>query len=370
MLDVLFITTGMHIGGVQTFIINYAPYLMQNGIRLNIAVQVEHEEMYDKYLESIGCRIFHITSLNKSKIRFMKDIYDLLNRYPEIKIIHSHQNFSNVYALLAAKIQGSKVRISHSHSHIETTSLFRKVMRKLLQWTLPYYATDYWGCSIAATQWLFGKYANSDKCLIINNAIDTDLYAYNDNTREQLRKEMNLEGKMVWIQVGSFSSNKNQVFSIQLFRKFHTKYPNSSFLLCGDGELKGQLNTMIEEMELTDSIRLLGNVTNVNEILNACDLYIMPSFFEGLGMSMIEAQTSGLPCVVSSAIPEEAILNNNIIKCNTWNEDEWLEAIENTCSLHINREDAFIAIQKAGYDIKIEADKLASEYKQLVKDRI
>lgn len=370
MLDVLYITTGMHIGGVQTFIVNYAPYLMQNGIRLNIAVQVDHEELYDKYLENIGCRIFHITSLNKSKIRFMKDIYHLLNQHPEIKIIHSHQNFSNVYALLAAKIQGTKIRISHSHSNIKASSLSRKMMRKLLQWTLPYYATDYWGCSIEAAQWLFGKYANSNRGFVINNAINTDLYAYNENTRNILRKEMNLEGKMVWGQVGSFSSNKNQTFSIQLFQKFHTKYPDSFFLLCGDGPIKGQLTKMIEEKRLTNCVRLLGNVTNVNEILNACDLYIMPSYHEGLPLTIIEAQTSGLPCVVSSAIPDDALINNNIIKCHTWNEYEWLEAIENAYFLHLNREEAFIAVQQAGYDIKIEADKLASKYKQLVRNRI
>ncbi|OUO52401.1 hypothetical protein B5F77_08615 [Parabacteroides sp. An277] len=366
MLDVLYITTGMHIGGVQTFIVNYAPYLMRNGIRLNIAVQVDHEEIYDKYLESIGCRIFHITSLNKSKIRFMKDIYHLLNQHPEIKIIHSHQNFSNVYALLAAKIQGTKIRISHSHSNIKASSLSRKVMRKLLQWILPYYATDYWGCSMEAAQWLFGKYANSNRCFVINNAINLNLYAYNEDTRNILRKEMNLEGKIVWVQVGSLSSNKNQTFSIHLFQKFHAKYPDSFFLLCGDGQIKGQLTKIIEEKGLTNCVRLLGNVTNVNEILNACDLFIMPSLFEGLGLSAIEAQASGLPCVVSSAIPDDALINNNIIKCHTWNEDEWLKAIENVYSLHTNREDAFITIQQAGYDVKIEADKLASKYKQLV----
>ena len=370
MLDVLYITTGMHIGGVQTFIVNYAPYLMQNGIRLNIAVQVDHEEIYDKYLEGVGCRIFHITSLNKSKIRFMKDIYNLLNQHPEIKIIHSHQNFSNVYALLAAKMQGTKIRISHSHSNIKASSLSRKVMRKLLQWTLPYYATDYWGCSMEATQWLFGKYAKSDRCLVINNAIDTNLYSYNNDIRKILRTEMNLEKKIVWVQVGSFSSNKNQTFSIQLFQKFHAKYPDSAFLLCGDGEIKNQLNKMIEEMDLTDSVRLLGNVTNVNEILNACDLYIMPSYHEGLPLTIIEAQASGLPCVVSSAISDNALVNNNIIKCHTWNENEWLKAIENAYPFHTNREDAFVSIQQAGYDIKIEADKLASKYKQLVRNRI
>lgn len=370
MLDVLYITTGMHIGGVQTFIVNYAPYLMQNRIRLNIAVQVSHEEIYDKYLESIGCRIFHITSLNKSKIRFMKDIYNLLNQHPEIKIIHSHQNFSNVYALLAAKMQGTKIRISHSHNNIKTSSLSRKVMRKLLQWTLPYYATDYWGCSIAATQWLFGKYTKSNRCLVVNNAIDANLYAYNNDMRKILRKEMNLEGKVVWIQVGSLSLIKNQVFSIQLFQKFHVKCPNSIFLLCGDGQIKGQLIKMIDEMGLTGSVRLLGNVTNINEILNACDLYIMPSCHEGLPLTIIEAQTSGLPCVVSSAIPDDALINNNIIKCHTWNEDEWLKAIENAYPLHTNREDAFVSIQQAGYDIKIEADKLVSKYKQLVRNRI
>ena len=240
----------------------------------------------------------------------------------------------------------------------------------MLQWTLPYYATDYWGCSMAATQWLFGKYAKSNRCLVINNAIDTNLYAYNDNIRKNLRNEMNLGEEIVWVQVGSLSLTKNQVFSIRLFQKFHTKYSNSSFLLCGEGQIKEQLNKMIKEMKLTNCVRLLGNVTNVNEILNACDLYIMPSYHEGLPLTMIEAQVSGLPCVVSSAIPDEALMNNNIIKCHTWNENEWLKAIEKVYLLHTDRKDAFITIQQAGYDLKIEADKLASKYKQLVRNRI
>ena len=113
-----------------------------------------------------------------------------------------------------------------------------------------------------------------------------------------------------------------------------------------------------------------SDVSDIENYYNAGDLLLLPSQYEGLPLTMIEAQVSGLPCVVSSAIPDEALMNNNIIKCHTWNENEWLKAIEKVYLLHTDRKDAFITIQQAGYDLKIEADKLASKYKQLVRNRI
>lgn len=334
---------------------------------MNIAVQVEEEELYDKYLEEIGCRIFRVTSMNRSKRRFMRDIYHLLKQHPEIEIVHSHQNYSNVYALSVAKMCGIKVRISHSHSTVAATSFARKIVRKLLQTSLPFYASDYWACSHAAAQWLFGRHANSNRCIIVNNAIDVKRYSFDPLSREKLRKKMNLDDQVLWIQVGTLSENKNQRFSINLFKKYHENHPRSTFLLCGDGAIRGQLEELITRLGLTDSVRLLGSVTDVNDLLCACDLFIMPSCYEGLGLSVIEAQASGINCIVSAAISNDILFMNNVVRCATWDEEVWLNVIEHVMSSHENRKKGEYIIRQNGYDVETEATKLVQKYKQLIE---
>ena len=178
---------------------------------------------------------------------------------------------------------------------------------------------------------------------------------------------MNLDNQVLWIQVGTLSENKNQRFSINLFKKYHENHPRSTFLLCGDGGIKGQLEELITQLELSDSVRLLGSVTNVNDLLCACDLYIMPSRYEGLSLSVIEAQASGINCIFSAAISNESLFMNNVVRCATWDEEEWLNAVEYVMSSHENRKKGEYTIRQNGYDVETEATKLVQKYKQLIE---
>lgn len=357
----------MHIGGVQSFIVNYAPYLQRNGIRLNIAVQTSEDELYDAYLKEIGCRIFHITSLGDSKIRFIQDLYKLLKSHPEIKIVHAHQNFANIYPLITARFCGVKVRISHSHSTDTITKqpFLKALAKKMLQYLLPLYATDYFACSSMAATWLFGKYCHRDRCKIIRNAIDTTKYQYNTEVRKRIRGDLRASDKTIWLQVGSLNTNKNQIFTLNLFSEYLKINPNALLLICGDGAILPQLIDVTKQLHIQDNVLFLGNVQNVHELLSVADIYFMPSFFEGLPLSIVEAQAAGISCIVSQAIPNEVIFADNVIKVNSFKLEEWLEV----CLKRQSNNDRILGkdiVKKHGYDISKEGIEMARMYKYLV----
>lgn len=133
MIQVLCVTTKLQFGGVQSFLKNYAAGLKDYGVQYNFAVQTDVRQPLDDYFESLGCKIYHITSMSESKVGFMRDLFSLLRDHPEIQIVHSHLNFANVYSLISAKLAGVKVRISHSHSNYEPKSFINDLIKKIIK---------------------------------------------------------------------------------------------------------------------------------------------------------------------------------------------------------------------------------------------
>lgn len=367
MIDVLCVTTKLCVGGVQTFLINNAEPLLKYGVRLNFAVQTDQKQCYDDYIMSLGCKIFHITSLGASKIRFMKDIRSILKLNQSIRIIHTHQNFANLYSLLAA--HSLSVRISHAHSSYPSTSLFNRIIKWGFKQSLPLIATNYWACSEKAAQWLYGKHSHSKKCEIINNAINTSRFKFNPEVRNRVRATLNLSDKTVLCHVGTFGEAKNHMFLLDVFKSYHDANPLSHLLLCGDGPLRKPIEDKIEKLGLNDSVTLLGNVINAEEYLSASDIFVFPSIFEGFALSVLEAQTSGIPCIASSAVPEQCIINPNAVRISGYNVADYLAAIDSISKVSFDREQGADQIISAGLDIETEAERIAKLYKESLEIR-
>lgn len=361
MIRVLCVTTKLCVGGVQTFLVSYAKELVKYDVWLDFAVQTKEPQFYDKELTKLGCRIFPIHSYNISRIRFFKDIYHILKGNPEYKIIHSHLNFINVLPLLAAYFAKCPVRISHSHSNYHPSGLIAKIARYMARFAINLIATDKWACSESSSVWLYG---NLNNVKVIKNCVNYNTYSFNVSTREQIRKSLDLSDSLyVWIHVGSYSKVKNHKFILNVLKEYLYLDDNVRLILCGDGQLKHEIDSTINQLGLNDYVIQLGNRKNISDYLNAADVFVFPSLFEGLPFALIEAQTSGLPVIVSKAIPEEALFGN-YFRCETYNALEWVQNIKNV--IQYDRCLSLEQFRNSGYSLEVEAKKLSKLYMSLV----
>ena len=222
---------------------------------------------------------------------------------------------------------------------------------------------DYlFACSEAAAEMTFGKDAvKMEKCKLVKNAIDTDSFKFDLNTRNKVRNSLHtLEVSHVYGNVGSFCKRKNQSFLIKVFGLIHKREPNSELWLVGDGSDRGMLEAQIKDLDLQDSIKILGQRSDVNELMQGMDYFVFPTLSEGLGIVAIEAQAAGLPTVVSDGVPQDVLISDRAVMLElAKGENYWADCIE---KLHIsnNRNETKEMIIKEGFDIKKEAAELTS----------
>lgn len=357
-------TTKMGIGGVQTFLMNYARLMDPSRVVFDFAVQTKEPQVYDEEIQSMGGMIYPVRPMT-SQLEYYRDIVRICKEHPEIKIVHSHLNYRNYLPLLAAKKARVSVRISHSHTCYISESRLKQIARKMFQLCLPLFSTDYWGCSKKANEWLYG--CRVSKAIIIQNAIDIEKYRFDTSVRKRLRQELGLDDNCTAIvHVGTFGKIKNQQFLIKLFSEYHKRRPSSKLLLCGDGDTRPMIEEQIGRLQLNDSVLLLGMVTNVPEVLMAADVFVLPSLYEGFALSLVEAQASGLPAV-SSAAAAEAIFMNNCQVCVGFDTTKWMDAIDRVYTIPTDRGAAADETIKAGFDIRTEAKNIQNMYIQRVE---
>lgn len=226
--------------------------------------------------------------------------------HPEYQIVHSHIDAMSYLPLLAAKKSGVPVRIAHSHS----TSIdrdFKYLLKQCFRASLNRVATDCLACGKAAGRFLFGNRSFQ----IIPNAIEADKFLYNPELRAQKRKELNIEQNFVVGHVGRFCYPKNHTFLIEIFEQIHKLDENAVLLLVGEGEKMEEIRQLVCQMGLDKNVKFLGNRNDVNELYQAMDVFVMPSLFEGVPLTGVEAQFSDLPCLFSDSVPQEVSFGRN-----------------------------------------------------------
>ena len=358
---ILCVTTKLCAGGVQSFLVSYAKELVKFDVWMDFVVQTNEQQVYDDELKQIGCKILPVCPYSISKYRFLKDIYVILKRNKKYSIIHTHLNYINVIPLFAAFLAKCPVRISHSHSNYIASSIKTKILRFFAKSAINYLATDFWACSRLAARWLYGDYENVQ---IIGNSVDYNKFSFDVNTRNRYRKNLGIPNShIVWLHVGAYSRVKNQCFILRVLKDYVSINNNVKLILCGDGDLSDEINTLISQLSLQDYIIQLGTVKNVNDYLQVADIFVFPSLFEGLPFAVIEAQTSGLPVVVSKAIPDEALFGN-FLKCETFNVSEWIKNINKAscCERELDVEYFY----NSGFSLEHESKRLSELYKSLV----
>ncbi|OZG64907.1 capsular polysaccharide biosynthesis protein [Bifidobacterium hapali] len=315
-LRVLVLDTVMDRGGAETMMMNYLRHMDRSKVTYDFLVNRDYRAAYEDEIEALGGHIYRMCPMYPQYFgRYKKEFRAFLASHPEYRVIHSNLEERSYFGLRIAKEMGVPVRIAHAHNRpvgFDLKSIFREYFRM----RLPKYTTHMFACGQEAGDWLFGK-KNRAKVIQQRNAIDTAQYRYDPAVRSEVRAEFGTaEGTFVLGHVGRFFPQKNHVFLIDIFAALHKIHPNSELWLVGGGELndelKNQIRQKVDALGLHDAVRFLGVRSDVNRIMQGMDAFVLPSLFEGLPVTMIEAQSAGLPCTISDRVPEQCNITGDV----------------------------------------------------------
>ncbi|MFW3537911.1 glycosyltransferase family 1 protein [Vagococcus fluvialis] len=300
-LRILHVVTRMDAAGIETFIMNIYRQIDRNKIQFDFLTHRKQEGFYDSEIKKMGGRIFRVPSINPFHHKnYIKELDKFFLNHQEYKIVHSHINTFSMYVLRSAKKNEVPVRIAHSH--ISSVPLdYKFVFREYCRKRITEFPTDFFACSEDAGKWLYSR----QKFEVINNGIDVNNFQFNANIRNKKRNELGVEGFYVLGNIGRFTSQKNQLFLLDILKEVRKKEPKSKLLLVGKGRLKEKIQKKSKKLGLENNVIILEDRKDINELLMAMDVFIFPSLYEGLGIVAVEAQAAGLPTLIAEKLPKE-----------------------------------------------------------------
>lgn len=308
MIRVLQCVNDMHRAGLETMLMNYYRNIDRSVIQFDFLTHRPQRSDYDDEIEAMGGKIYYAPRLYPQNygtyFRYMKHFF---SDHPEYQIIHSHIDSMSFLPLLAAKRANIPIRIAHSHNTAIDKD-YKYLLKQLFRAGVPYVANQYFACGEEAGKFLFGK----RKFTYIPNAIDSSAYIFNESIRKNKRKQLGITNEYVVGHVGRLSYQKNHKMLIKIFKNVLSEHSNSLLLLVGVGEKESEIRYQVEKEGINKKVRFLGNRTDVNELYQAMDVFVMPSYFEGIPVVGIEAQFAGLPCVFSRGVPMEVKFTDTV----------------------------------------------------------
>ena len=325
MIRILQCVNDMHRAGLETMLMNYYRNIDRDKIQFDFLTHRPNRSDYDDEIESLGGKMYYAPRLYPQNYpEYFKWMKRFFAEHPEYKIVHSHIDAMSYLPLKAAKTANIPVRIAHSH--------------------------------------------NTSKFSFIPNAIEVDKFLYNEKIRAEKRQELDIQNQFVVGHIGRLSYQKNHKLLIKIFDELQRKLPESLLLLVGVGEKEEEIRNLVCELGLESKVRFLGNRNDVNEIYQAMDVFVMPSFFEGVPVVGVEAQFSDLPCIFSDKVPSEVKFNSKtkFVSLDATIE-EWVNSIwatQNSKRSSDRRE-----LQNSQYDINVAHSILENYYLNIAAER-
>ncbi len=364
---ILNLFTIMNRGGAETMVMNYYRKIDKSKVQFDFLVHRQERGAYDDEIEAMGGRIYRMCPIYPQNFgKYKKMLKSFFDEHSEYKILHSHMSELGCYAFMEAHKRGIKVKICHAHNAPVKSGmnlkekgqlLFRDYFKKKM---LPY--SDFlFVCGEEAGNWLYGP-KNKERFIMMNNAVDAQKFRFNPTSRQETRNELGLDDDFVLLNVGRFNPQKNHSFIIDIFSELNKKHPKSKLLLAGNGELENEIKSKVKSLGLDDKVIFLGLRDDIHKILSASDVFLFPSLYEGLPVTMVEAQSSGIRCFISDAIPSQCILSDDVTVMSLNNSAaQWADEIL-TFSGGYNRLDRYEHIANKNFDISSNAKWLEEFY--------
>ena len=352
----------MNRGGAEAMIMNLYRHIDKEKIQFDFVEHTAESAAFDEEIISMGGKIYHCPKyIGTNHFQYCQWWNNFFSEHAsEYSVVHGHIGSTAAIYLKIAKNYGLYT-IVHSHSTKGKIGI-KNLLYRCMSYPTRFISDYFFACSKQACIDRYGKKVSRDssKHKILNNAIDTKTYKYDFKTRNESRKEFVLDNEIVIGHVGRFVIEKNHEFLVEVFRKILNNNKNVKLLLVGDGPLKKDVLQQVEEMGIKDNVIFAGIRSDVNRMLQRMDIFVMPSLFEGLPVSLVEAQATGLPCVISDTIPEDCHITDLVSTLKLQDSTElWAEHILNRAKEI--RKDYSPEIQKAGFDIT-ETSKWLEEF--------
>lgn len=349
-------------GGVGGVLMGYYRHIDHSRVQFDFVTHGEPAPEIRAEVEALGGSVSVVTPKSRGLWQNLRETRRLIGRATPHQVVHVHTASPTSFVYLAvAWVGGKRVRVAHSHATsleaVPGSVQFRihRLLRPVLRWC----ATDLLACSVAAGRWLYG---NDRGVHTYANAIEVQRYARGRSARETIRRSLGLGAEFVIGHVGRFAEQKNHEFLVRVFAEVARLDPRAVLLLVGDGPLREQVETDVSRAGLEERVRFVGARNDVADLLGAMDVVVMPSKFEGLPVSVVEAQAAGLPCLLSRAITDEVVLTALVefedleAAPTRWAERALAMAAGGHCPEAADR------LAQAGYDLKAAGRRLTEFY--------
>ena len=346
-------------GGAETMCMNLYRNIDRAKVQFDFVKHTRNIGAFEKEIQTLGGQIFtapryricnHLQYLAWWKAHFLS--------HPEHQIIHGHfYSISAVYFHFAHCFH--RITVGHSHSTNQKKISVKFILKKMLQRRVESNSDYRLACSKEAGAWLFPK----GNYTVLHNAIDTKKFLFQQSESEYVRDELSLKGKLVLGAVGRFHVAKNPFGLIEIFKKCYEKNKDTRLLWIGDGSMRAAIQKKLREEGLEHVVILTGVRSDVNRLMQAMDVFLLPSIWEGLPVVLVEAQAAGLPCLVSDTVTREANLTGLCTYLPLECPEQWAEAVQRAAG--VPRVDTSKQIADAGYDIATTAKWLENFYLQI-----
>ncbi len=356
-LNIAVVIGKMNGAGVENSVLNHYRHMNHDVIHFDFITCKSSQRIPYENIQAEGGRVFTVSDYS-NPIAYYKDLKTLF-RNNNYDIVHAHTTALSPIALRAAMKCGVPVRIAHSRSSSGDKELFRNAVKRILKSRARKYATHCFACSALAGKWLFGSLEGVE---IWHNASSLATFDYAEETRKRIRSSLGIsESTFVLGNAGRLSAQKNQGFLLEIFAEFKKKHADSILLIAGEGELETSLKHISKSLGVDNSVMFLGHRNDMADLYQAMDVFCLPSIYEGLPNVVIEAQASGLPCVLSDCITREVGATNIVRFVSlTDSSSKWVSAIEGLTT--IERRSRVHELAAAGFEVEDAAKRYERFY--------
>lgn len=361
----------MNQGGLENNLMSIYRNINKENIQFDFVTHSENN-FYSEEIRQLGGKIYCVENKSRNFLRFIKQFSEILVAHPEYKIIHIHTSYALMYFdALISKYYNRKI-IVHSHAS-SGNGLKQKIINSLLKNRLDSIADFKLAVSYNSANWLFSKSTIMNKqYILMNNSIDVNKFYFDLSIRDTMREKYNVENKYVLGITARLDRIKNIPFVIELLYKLNKISDDYMLFIIGDGNQRENIKNKIKQLDLQDHVVLLGFQNNINDFLNLFDTFVFPSFNEGLGISILEAAATGLPCLISDTLPSELNVTKNIVRLPIKDNDldVWVDKVNKFRDNRNIRENYSELLVKNGYSVYDNAKKWEKFYMRVIENEI
>lgn len=358
------LTNGLRREGISTTQLVFLNKMDKSSLQIDVAAVHNNDPAVIHDFEAIGCRVVTLPDRKKDTLQYFRRLMQTLRR-GKYDIIHVHGSSAMLsIELMAAKMAGVPVRIAHSHNTTSGDAKLDRLLRPLFHRTY----THGLACGIDAGHWLF----DGAPFTVVHNGQDFSNFHFSSDLRKQQRKKLLLENKFVVGHVGRLNTQKNHRYLLQVFAAIQAKVPNAVLYLMGDGPLRSQIEELARELGILDTVIFTGNVSDVSLRLQAMDVMVLPSLYEGLPTVVLEWQAVGLPSLISDSITKECAPSDLVSFMSLEEEaQKWAAKAIDIYEKQNNREAdaarATLQLKEAGFEINKNAQDLEEMYIEFLR---